>query len=57
MLPTRWQPRRLLPRAVRAQDRVQAALLQLPPDYREAIVLRYFADLSYDEIAQPWRCL
>jgi RNA polymerase sigma-70 factor (ECF subfamily) len=33
------------------RDRVQAALLRLPPDYREAIVLRYFADLSYDEIA------
>lgn len=30
---------------------VQAALQRLSPDYREVIVLRHFADLSYDEIA------
>ena len=33
------------------RERIQAALLRLPPDYREALVLRYFSDLSYDEIA------
>jgi RNA polymerase sigma-70 factor, ECF subfamily len=31
--------------------KVQDALRQLPPAYREVIVLRHFADLSYDEIA------
>jgi len=31
--------------------RVQAAILALPAVYREAIVLRHFAELSYDEIA------
>ncbi|MFT2720857.1 RNA polymerase sigma factor [Deinococcus sp. A31D244] len=35
-----------------AQDRVQRALLRLPPEYREAVVLRFVEDLSYDEIAQ-----
>lgn len=35
-----------------AQDRVQVALMQLPHDYREAIVLRFVQDLPYDEIAQ-----
>jgi RNA polymerase sigma-70 factor (ECF subfamily) len=30
---------------------VQAAILALPADYREVIVLRHFAELSYDEIA------
>jgi RNA polymerase sigma-70 factor, ECF subfamily len=30
---------------------VQAALLQLSPDYRAVIVLRHFAGLSYDEMA------
>ena len=35
-----------------AQDRVQRALQQLPPEYREAVVLRFMEDLSYDEIAQ-----
>ncbi|MFC4427747.1 RNA polymerase sigma factor [Deinococcus navajonensis] len=34
------------------QDRVQRALLRLPEDYREAVVLRFVEDLSYDEIAQ-----
>jgi RNA polymerase sigma-70 factor, ECF subfamily len=33
------------------RQRVQAAILALPHDYREVIVLRHFADLSYDEIA------
>ena len=30
---------------------VQAAIRDLPPDYREVVVLRHFAGLSYDEIA------
>jgi RNA polymerase sigma-70 factor (ECF subfamily) len=30
---------------------VQQALLSLPADYREVVVLRHFADLSYDDIA------
>jgi RNA polymerase sigma-70 factor (ECF subfamily) len=30
---------------------VQAAILALPPDYREVVVLRHFSGLSYDEIA------
>jgi RNA polymerase sigma-70 factor, ECF subfamily len=29
--------------------RVRLAVLQLPPDLREVIVLRHFADLSYEE--------
>jgi RNA polymerase sigma-70 factor, ECF subfamily len=31
--------------------RVQHALLDLPDDYRRVVVLRHFAELSYDEIA------
>lgn len=30
---------------------VQAALLSLPAEYREVVILRHFADLSYDEMA------
>ena len=33
------------------RHRVQQALLALPHDYREVIVLRHFAELGYDEIA------
>ena len=33
------------------QQAVQAALLTLPADYREVVVLRHFTDLSYDDIA------
>jgi RNA polymerase sigma-70 factor (ECF subfamily) len=33
------------------RERVQRALLALPHDYREVIVLRHFAELGYDEIA------
>ena len=33
-------------------DRVQAALMALTPEYREVIVMRYFADLSYGEISE-----
>jgi RNA polymerase sigma factor (sigma-70 family) len=32
-------------------DRVQAALRQVPPDFRAALVLREYGGLSYDEIA------
>lgn len=35
-----------------AQDRVQRALLQLPGDYREAVVLRFVEDLPYEDIAR-----
>ena len=35
-----------------AQDRVQRALMQLAPEYREAVVLRFVEDLTYDEIAR-----
>ncbi|MCL6540653.1 sigma-70 family RNA polymerase sigma factor [Roseiflexus sp.] len=34
------------------QDAVQRALLSLPPTYREVAVLRYWNDLSYEEIMQ-----
>ena len=33
------------------QDRVQRALLALPDDYRKVVVLRHFAELSYEDIA------
>jgi RNA polymerase sigma-70 factor, ECF subfamily len=32
--------------------RVQAAILALPSEYRQVVVLRHFADLSYDEIGE-----
>lgn len=35
-----------------AQDRVQRALMRLAPEYREAVVLRFVEDLTYDEIAR-----
>lgn len=34
-----------------AEARVQQALLQLPGDYRVALVLRYLEELSYQEVA------
>jgi RNA polymerase sigma-70 factor (ECF subfamily) len=34
------------------RDAVQRALMQLPDNYRQVTVLRYWHDLSYDEIAQ-----
>src|SRR5215510_13546368 len=33
-------------------ERVQAALMTLTPEYREVVVMRHFADLSYGEIAE-----
>jgi RNA polymerase sigma-70 factor (ECF subfamily) len=38
--------------AAERHQHVQAALLALPVEQREAIVLRHFAGLSYDEIAR-----
>ena len=32
-------------------ERVQAALMTLSPEHREVVVMRHFADLSYEEIA------
>lgn len=37
--------------AAERRRRVQKALLALPVEYREVIVLRHFADMAYDEIA------
>ena len=34
------------------QEMVQSLLIELPPDYRQAVVLRYWYELSYDEIAE-----
>ena len=34
------------------RDRIQAALRRLPDNYRLVLVLRYWHDMSYDEIAQ-----
>jgi RNA polymerase sigma-70 factor (ECF subfamily) len=34
------------------QDMVQTLLNELPEDYRQAVVLRYWYDLSYEEIAE-----
>lgn len=34
------------------QDLVQSLLKSLPADYRQAVVLRYWYDMSYDEIAE-----
>lgn len=37
--------------AAERRSLVQQALLALPRDYREVVVLRHFAELGYDEIA------
>lgn len=34
------------------EEMVQSLLETLPPDYRQAVVLRYWYDLSYEEIAE-----
>jgi RNA polymerase sigma-70 factor, ECF subfamily len=34
------------------RDAVQRALMKLPDNYRQVMVLRYWNDMSYDEIAQ-----
>lgn len=43
---------------VRAQiaSSVQAAVSALPPKFRVAVLLRYFEDLSYDEMAKALNC-
>jgi RNA polymerase sigma-70 factor (ECF subfamily) len=33
------------------RERIQTALMSLSPEHRELIVLKYFSDLSYDEIS------
>jgi len=38
--------------AVEASDEMQQVLSALPPKYRAVLVLRYWQDLSYDEIAE-----
>lgn len=54
-VPDDWQPATEDPLAelLRGENarRVNAALAQLPPEYREALVLREMEDLSYREIA------
>lgn len=35
-----------------AHDLIQAALMELPRDYRAVIVLRHFSDLSYAQMAE-----
>ena len=44
--------------AVRAQvaSSVQSAVSALPPKFRVAVLLRYFDDLSYDEMARALNC-
>ena len=37
--------------AEEGQDRVRAALARLPDRYRIVLVLRYYGDLGYEEIA------
>ena len=34
------------------QEMVQTLLTELPPDYRQAVILRYWNELSYEEIAE-----
>jgi RNA polymerase sigma-70 factor (ECF subfamily) len=35
----------------RLRESIQAALLELSPDYRQVIVLRHYAELSYEEMS------
>ncbi len=37
-------------------ERVRIALLQLPEEYRSAVLLRFMQDQSYEEIAQVQQC-
>ncbi len=46
--PTPYQESRNLERG----GAIQAAIASLPPEYRELIELRHFAELSYEDIAQ-----
>jgi RNA polymerase sigma-70 factor (ECF subfamily) len=38
--------------AVEQQESVQRLLETLPPDYRQTVILRYWYDMSYEEIAE-----
>lgn len=38
-------------RQARLAQRVQAAVMELPPDYRQVVILRHFVDLSYREVS------
>lgn len=38
--------------AVERRRKVQRALLDLPQDYRQVVVLRHFGELAYDDIAE-----
>lgn len=49
-LPERADPRDVGEHLVE-NDRVQRALAQLPPDFRAALVMRAFADMTYEDIA------
>jgi RNA polymerase sigma-70 factor (ECF subfamily) len=55
--PWRWlpdtdpQPEEVMLRS-EEQRHIQELLSQLPPDYRAAIILRYWHELSYEEIAE-----
>lgn len=54
-LPGSTSPEQDLVRSQRARL-VQEALSALPPNFRLAILLRYFEDLSYEEMARVLRC-
>jgi RNA polymerase sigma-70 factor (ECF subfamily) len=41
--------------AAERRQRVQAAILALPMEYREVVVLRHFTELSYEEIGETLR--
>ena len=41
---------------VQAAASVRAAVVSLPPKFRIAVLLRYFDDLSYEEMAKALRC-
>ena len=38
--------------AAEEHDRIQAALMALTPEYREVVILRHFAELTYEEISE-----
>jgi RNA polymerase sigma-70 factor (ECF subfamily) len=54
-IPARWPADEDLERAEVA-GRVQAALSSLPPKLRLPVLLRYFEDLSYGEMAEALNC-
>jgi RNA polymerase sigma-70 factor (ECF subfamily) len=46
------QPEMDVVEAQELSDRVRAALMELTTDLREVVLLKYFAELSYDEISE-----